>query len=453
MAITQSRTTTHDGTIGRELGAQLRREFLANRKNILARNAVTRVPVDDVALNYDIATSIDHVFSHRIDDWTVTAQKASGRCWLFAGLNTLRVGAKQVMGIKEFEFSQNYVFFWDKFERANYFLEAIIQTMDRDLDDRTVAFLLDRPIGDGGQWNMFANLVRKHGLVPKVFMPESESSSNSRRLNTVLKTKLRQGALQIRALHQRGADIEALRDSKAETLSAIFRMLCIHHGTPPETFVWEWMDRDGDFHRDAEMTPLDFAAKYITLPIDDYVCLVNDPRNPVGRTYTVEYLGNIVGGEIVKYLNIDTGLMKEIALRMATGGQPVWFGCDTGKMLRRDLGIWDRDLFDFETVYDTDLEMSKLERLQSHETAMNHAMVFTGVDVVDGAPKRWRVENSWGPDNADKGFFTMNDSWFDEHMFEIAAPRQMLPTELQSALDLEPIVLPAWDPMGSLAHQ
>jgi bleomycin hydrolase len=452
VATTQIPLTTGQGVIDRDFGTQLKREFMTSRKNLLARNAVTRVPVDDVALNYDIATTIDHSFSHRIDDWTVTAQKASGRCWLFAGLNTLRVGAKQVMGIKEFEFSQNYLFFWDKFERANYFLESIIETVDQVLDDRTVAFLLDRPIGDGGQWNMFANLVRKHGLVPKVFMPETESSSNSRRLNTVLKTKLRQGARLIRNLHHDGASDDALRESKLETLTAVFRILCIHHGTPPDRFVWEWTDRNGDFHRDPEMTPLDFARKYVTLPIDDYVCLVNDPRNPSGRTYTVEYLGNIVGGEIVKYLNVDIGLMKEIALSMATDRQPVWFGCDTGKMLRRDLGIWDRDLFDFETVYDTDLTLDKLDRLSYHETAMNHAMVFTGVDVVDGTPKRWRVENSWGPDTADKGFFTMNDSWFDEHMFEIAAPRQLLPEELQRALSTEPIVLPAWDPMGSLAR-
>ena len=452
MAITHAPVASSEGAIDRELGAELERDFLANPKNRLARNAVTRVSVDEVALNYDVATAMDHTFSHRIDNWTVTAQKASGRCWLFAGTNTLRVGAKQVMGIKEFEFSQNYLFFWDKFERANYFLEGIIETLERDLDDRTVAFLLSRPIGDGGQWNMFANLVRKHGLVPKAVMPETESSSNSRRLNTVVNTKLRQGAMAIRRLHADGARIEALRASKRETLAAVFRILCIHHGTPPERFVWEWTDRQGEFHRDPETTPLEFAAKYVTIPIDDYVCLVNDPRNATGRTYTVEYLGNVVGGEIVKYLNVEMDLMKSIAQRMVMDGEPVWFGCDTGKMLRRDLGIWDRDLFDYATVYDTDFTLSKEERLLSHETAMNHAMVFTGVDVVDGAPTRWRVENSWGPDNADKGFYTMNDSWFGEHMFEIAAPQGLLPPDLQRALELPPIILPAWDPMGSLAR-
>ncbi|HET8630688.1 MAG TPA: C1 family peptidase [Thermomicrobiales bacterium] len=455
MAVTHAPgVLTGDGAIDDETAAGLRRAFLANPKHVLARNAVTRVSIDEVALNYDIATSIDHTFSHRIDDWTVTAQKASGRCWMFAGLNLLRFGAKRAMGLKEFEFSQNYTFFWDKFERANYFLEAIIETTDRDLDDRTVAFLLNRPVGDGGQWNMFVNLVEKHGLAPKAFMPETESSSNSRRLNTILTGKLREGAQALRDAHAGGATLPELRAAKDEILAASYRILAIHHGTPPERFVWEWTDKDGQFHRDPEMTPREFAAKYITIPLDEYVCLVNDPRptSPYGRTYTVEYLGNVVGGATVKYLNVDIELMKEIALRTVMEGEPVWFGCDTGKMLRRDLGIWDKDLFDYQAVYDTTFTLGKANRLLYHETAMNHAMVFTGVDVVDGKPRRWRVENSWGPDNADKGFYTMNDSWFNEHMFEIAARKSYLPPELQRALDLEPIVLPAWDPLGALAR-
>ncbi|HEU5423932.1 MAG TPA: C1 family peptidase, partial [Nitrolancea sp.] len=416
--------------------------------------AVTRVSVDDVALNWDIITRTDHSFSHRIDDWSVTAQKQTGRCWMFAGLNTLRFGAKQKMGLKEFEFSQNYLFFWDKFERSNYFLEAIIETADRDVDDRTVAFLLARPLEDGGQWNMFANLIKKHGVVPKVVMPETESSSNSRRLNSIVKGKLRDGAHAIRALQQQGAGIEAMRAAKDETLATVYRILAIHHGTPPTRFSWEWTDRDGQFHRAPDLTPQEFAHDYVTMPVDDYVCLVNDPRpsSPYGRTYTVEYLGNVVGGDIVKYLNIEIGLMKEITQHTIMGGEPVWFGCDCGKMMRRDLGIWDKNLYDFESVYDTDFELSKADRLLYHETAMNHAMVFTGVDVVEGQPQRWRVENSWGPDMADKGFYTMNDSWFDEHMFEIAARKSLLPAALQEALDLEPVVLPAWDPMGALAR-
>jgi bleomycin hydrolase len=190
------------------------------------------------------------------------------------------------------------------------------------------------------------------------------------------------------------------------------------------------------------------------LPLDEYVCLVHDPRpsNPPGRTYTVQYLGNVVGGERVTYLNVDIGLLKSITQRTIEAGEPVWFGCDVGKQMRRDLGIWDRDLFDYEALYDTSFDLDKAARLEYGETQMTHAMLFTGVDVVDGAPRRWRVENSWGTDPGVKGFFTMNDSWFDEYLFEIAARREYLPAELRAALDQEPIVLPAWDPMGALAH-
>ena len=419
----------------------------------LAQNAVTQNTIDDVALNRSIVTGIDHTFSHLLDDWTVTNQKKSGRCWLFAGLNLLRVGAMKKMNLKEFEFSQNHTAFYDKLERANYFLEAVIETADRPLDDRTVAFLLERPLDDGGQWNMFVNVVRKHGLVPKAFMPESESSSNTRQMNAILLAKLREGARTLRDLRGGGAPMEAARAAKDEILAVIHRILCIHLGTPPRSFHWQWNDKDKEFHRDGDLTPQEFADRYVELPLDEYVCLVNDPResSPFGRTFTVEYLGNVADGEIVKYLNVEMDVMKDVAMRAIMDGEAVWFGCDVGKMMRRDAGIWDAGLYDYESVYDTSFELPKADRLLYHQAVMTHAMLFTGVDVVNGRPRRWRVENSWGDENGRKGFFTMNDSWFEQHMFEIAARRSALPPELQEAVDLEPIVLPPWDPMGSLA--
>ncbi|MHC4415071.1 MAG: C1 family peptidase [Planctomycetota bacterium] len=420
----------------------------------LARNAVTQMSVDDVALNRAVVASTDHTFSHLLDDWAVTNQKKSGRCWMFAGLNLLRVGAMKKMNLKEFELSQNHTLFYDKLERANYFLEAIIETAERPVDDRTVAFLLERPLEDGGQWNMFVNIVKRHGLVPKAFMPETESSSNTRRMNTIVMAKLRQGAKELRDLRAGGAPKEALRAAKHEILKTVCRILCIHLGNPPERIDWQWNDQEKGFHRDGEMTPLEFARKYVELPLDEFVCLVHDPRetSPFGRTFTVKYLGNVVGGDIVRYLNVEIGLMKEVAMRTLMGGEPVWFGCDVGKMMRRDLGLWDADLFDYQGIYDTTFELDKAGRLQYHQTVMTHAMLFTGVDVVDGGPRRWRVENSWGDEIGRKGFFVMNDSWFDEHMFEIAARRSALPDDLQAAIDLEPIVLPPWDPMGALAR-
>ena len=447
-------SSSRPGELSRKLLSRFKSDFETQATNRLMQNAVTQVSTDDVALNRRVIATSDHTFSHRLDEWKVTNQKSSGRCWLFAGLNLLRVGAMNKMNLKNFEFSQNFVLFWDKFERANYFLEKIIETAASPLDDRTVAFLLDNPIGDGGQWNMFVNLADKHGLVPKAAMPETESSSSTSRMNAVLLAKLREAAKNLRELAANGASPGKLRAAKRKTLGAIYRILGIHLGTPPERFDWQWHDKDKKFHRDGTMTPRQFARKYVTIPLDEYVCLVNDPRrgSPPGRTFTVKYLGNVIGGGIVKYLNIDIALMKEIAMRAIMDGEPVWFGCDVGKMMRRDMGIWDAKLFDYEGLYATRFSLDKAARLLYHGTQMTHAMLFTGVDVVGGKPRRWRVENSWGNKSGRKGFYLMNDSWFDEYVFEIAARQSYLSAKLRKALKLKPIVLPPWDPMGALAR-
>ncbi len=345
------------------------------------------------------------------------------------------------MGLKEFEFSQNYAMFWDKIERANYYLEAIIETAGCDLGDRVVGHLLGSPAEDGGQWNMFVAIVAKHGLVPKAFMPETHSSRDTGPMNSALRSLLRQGARSVRAAFAAGG-IEAARAAKAEVLRAVHRVLCIHLGTPPERFDWQWTDKDREFHRDGVLTPREFAERYVDLPLDEYVCLVHDPRpsSPEGRTFTVQYLGNVLGAPPVIYLNVAVPVIKDIAAKALQGGEPVWFGCDVGKMMSTEYGIWDASLYDYAGVYDTEFTLGKADRLLYHETQMTHAMLFTGVDVLDGSTRKWRVENSWGADKGKDGFYTMNDSWFDEYVFEIAARRSALPADLQAALDTAPIV-------------
>ena len=432
-----------------------REAFNSQPAHQLMQNVVAQHDVNDVALNRGIVTEAVHSFSTVLDDWSVTNQARSGRCWMFAGLNLFRAETRNSLNVREFEFSQSYLMFWDKMERANYILEAIIETADRPVDDRVVAWLLHQPLGDGGQWDMFVSLVRKHGVVPKSVMPETESSGNSMRMNAGLNYQVRQGARNIRRIYTEEGGLDAMRSAKEESLRSVYQILSIHLGNPPASFDWQWKDRDGEFHRDGAMTPLEFAGKYISTPMEEYVCLVHDPRrdNPPGRTYTVQYLGNVVDGTRIKYLNVDIELMKDITMRILQDGQPVWMGCDTGKQMHRDKGLWDAELFDYASVYNAEFSMDKEERLEYHQTAMTHAMLFTGVDVVDGKPRRWRVENSWDDKVGEKGFFLMNDSWFAEYMFEIAAPKSYLPQDLQDVLDLEPVVLPPWDPMGSLARQ
>ncbi len=433
--------------------AELQSDFATNPSYRLMQNAVTQYDVNEIALDRSVVTTAAHSYSNVLDNWSPTDQGNSGRCWLFAGLNLFRVDTMKALNVKQFEFSQNYAMFWDKIERANFLLESVISTADRPVSDRTVAWLLGRPLEDAGQWDMFVGLVKKHGVVPKAAMPETESSGNTYRMNSILYHVMRQGAKDIRDLYADEAGVEAMRQAKRETLKVVYRVLCIHLGTPPSRFDWQWTDKDGQFHRDGEITPLEFAEKYVVTPVDEYVCLVHDPRetSPMGRTFAIDFLGNVVGSPSVKYLNIDIELMKEITLRLLLEEKAVWMGCDVGKQMHRKLGLWDAQLFDYAGVYGTEFTLDKAGRLDYGQTQMTHAMLFTGVDVVDGRARRWRVENSYGEALGDKGFCMMNDSWFNEYMFEIAAPKSYLPEDLQRALDTEPILLPPWDPMGALA--
>ena len=448
-------TTIHD--TGQKLTpedlAGLSDDFASDPRNRLMQNTVTQRDVNEVALDRRIVTNANHTYSTVLDDWSPTQQGASGRCWLFSGLNLFRVDTMDSLNVKQFEFSQNFMMFWDKIERANYILESVIETADRPVDDRIVQHLMVAPVEDAGQWDMFINIVDKYGVVPKESMPETESSGNTRQMNDMLYYQVRQGAAKIRSLYQDEAGLDAMRQAKLDTLKAVYRILCIHLGDPPPSVDWQWRDREGEFHRDGELTPLDFARRYVKPGFREMVCLVNDPRpdHPYFQSYTIGYLGNVVGARSVRYINVPIEVMKDITQQQIEDGRPVWMGCDTGKQNHRTLGLWDAELFDYASVYGSEFGMDKATRLQYGQTQMTHAMLFTGVDVVDGTPRRWRVENSYGDKVGDKGFFLMNDSWFDEYMFEIAAPRSYLSEDILATLDTEPIVLPPWDPMGALA--
>jgi len=433
---------------------EFRKSFDSDPSATVAQNAVSNADLSTLALRRDLVQNMDFSFSTKLDEWSATNQRRSGRCWLFATLNLFRVGAMKKMNVKNFEFSQAHIHFWDKLERANHFLEAILETSDRPVDDRTIHFLLSDPIGDGGQWNMATNLIRKHGLVPMSAYPESHSSSSTRSMNTVLKDILRTTASEIRGILDDGGSKNEARKHKEERMKEIWRVLCIHLGTPPEKFDWQWRDKDKEFHRKGTMTPLEFVDEYVEVDWEEYICIVNDPRNEYYRTYTVDFLQNVAGGPPVVYLNVPSDEMKDITQRLLEDGIPVWMGCDVGKNMARKRGLWDADLYDLKGLYGIQFGMEKADRLSFGQTMMTHAMLFTGVDVVDGKPRRWRVENSWGSeDSGEKGFYTMNDNWYDEHMFEIAAPKDYLTDEMKSGLKGDPIVLPAWDPMGSLARE
>ena len=429
----------------------LRDGFAANPTNRIAMNAVTVAGIDKVARNYDRTRLLQRRFSVTVDNGKVTSQARSGRCWLFSSLNVARFVAKKNLGVKDFEFSQNYAMYYDKLERVNYFMQdmAALVAAGEPQDSRLVQHLLQDVLGDGGQWTMALNVYTKYGAVPKDLFPETASSQNTGQMNTNLRSLLRQGVSRLYA----GEDASAVVN---ETLAAAHRVLTIHLGTPPTSFDWEWTDDEGDFHRDGEITPQEFWVKYVNAGLEDYVCLVDDPRqeHPKDRKIAIEHLGNVVGGAPTEYLNVPVALMKECARKiLSEEGIPVWFGADCHPMMDREHGAWATDLFEYDRVYDTAFTMDKEARVRFADSAMNHAMAFVGVDVADDGQttRRWRVENSWGDKIADKGYFTMSDDWFSEYVYEIAVPKSMLPKEYQEALSLPAIPLPAGDPMGALA--
>ena len=436
--------------------ASLREQFDASDANRLAMNAVTAAGIDKVARNYDRARLLQRRFSTTVDNGEVTHQDRSGRCWLFSSLNVARFVAKQNMGLKEFEFSQNYAMYYDKLERVNYFLKDVAALVEagESADSRLVQHLLADVMGDGGQWTMAMNVYKKYGAVPKDLFPETESSKDTGRMNTQLRRMLHTA---VAHLYAAAGDPAKTEQVIAEATAAGHRILTIHLGEPPVSFDWEWTDKDGEFHRDGEITPVEFWKKYVgSADLESYVCLVDDPRaeHAKGKKIGIEHLGNVAGGDATEYLNVPNQFMKDcVRTILQEQGIPVWFGADCGPFMDRESGAWATDLFEYGKVYDVDFDLDKEARVRFGDSAMNHAMAFVGVDVADDGTttRRRRVENSWGDKIADKGYFTMSDDWFTEYVYEVAVPKAMLPAEYQAALEEPATMLPAWDPMGALA--
>ena len=393
------------------------------------------------------------VFSVDVTTGKVSNQKQSGRCWMFAALNTFRHKMLNDFNLKEFELSQNHTFFWDKYEKANYFYENILATANEPLTSRKVAFLLQTPQQDGGQWDMIVSIFQKYGVVPKTVMPESSNSSNSRDLNNYLNKKLRKDAVALRQLVAEGKTAEDIQTAKEAMLEDIYRFLATSLGTPPETFDFEYRDEDKNYHIDRNLTPQSFYEKYVGVDLDDYVSIINAPTadKPYNQSYTVEMLGNVVGGKEVKYLNVDMPTFKKLAIAQLEQGESVWFGCDVGQSSTRDTGIMALDAYDINDLFDIDFTMTKAERLDFGESLMTHAMVLTGVDLIDGESTKWKVENSWGEKVGTNGFFVMSDAWMDEYTYQIVVRKEFLTAEQLAAFEAEPTVLAPWDPMGALA--
>lgn len=431
-------------------------DYQAQSQNRVLERAVTKNGVRNASFDWHAQATNDPHFSIDLATGDVSDQKQSGRCWMFAALNTMRHDMQAKFNLPDnFELSQSYQFFWDKFEKANYFYENVINTAELPHDDRKVAWLMATPQQDGGQWDMMVALIEKYGVVPQSAMPETYNSSKSREINEVLNHQLRHDAVILRQLvNDYGVEDERINQTRQEMLNRVYRMLALAFGEPVQSFDFEYRDKKSkEFHRAANLTPQEFFTKYVGWDLDQYVSIIQAPTadKAYHQTYTIEMLGNVVGGRPIKHLNLPVDEFKALAIKQLQGGESVWFGSDVGKYSETKLGLMDLNTYHYEELFNTELTMSKADMLDYGQSMMTHAMVLTGVDLVDGQPTKWKVENSWGNKVGTKGYFVMSDAWLDQYCYQIVINKKYLSDELLAAQAQEPHVLAPWDPMGTLA--
>ncbi len=412
----------------------IRQGYTSSPADKAVRNALNAVALNTIAVNAENAAMIDTEFSDRVKTVGITDQKQSGRCWLFTGLNVLRAAAISQHDLGKFQFSQSYNFFYDQLEKANLFLQAIIDTKDLPIDDRQVDWLLSNPISDGGTWTGVANLVMKYGVVPAEVMPESLIANSTSQMATQLKTILRQDALKLRE----AKCPKCAGKLKVEMLSEIYRILCLAYGQPPLEFEW----------KGKTYTPQEFYAEFVGFDLgNNYVMLMNDPSREYNKLYEIQYDRHLYDGDNWLYLNLPIDRIKEMAIASIKDGNAMYFSCDVGKFLDRKKGVADLANFDYESLLGVQFTMDKKQRIQTHASGSSHAMTLIAVDLKDGKPVKWMVENSWGETAGYKGNIIMTDEWFDEYMFRLVVERKYIPEDLLPLLDQEPVQLPAWDPM------
>jgi bleomycin hydrolase len=412
-------------------------------------NAISNNKINDLAVNRNNVGKVDHHFKYKVDVTGITNQESSGRCWMFTSLNSLRPEVIKKYNLSDFRFSENYLYFWDMMEKSNLFLEAVIENSDKPMDDRKNDWLFSNPIGDGGVWNSFSNLVEKYGLVPASAMPETHHSSNTAFLRKMLKRKLREQALELRELAKTKASTEQIQAKKAEMLQAIYRILALSLGEPPTEFTYRFVDKDGKIGTTERYTPHSFYKALLPeYTPTDYVMLMNDPTRDYYQLYEIEYDRNVMEGKNWTYINLPNEKFKQFAVASIKANEGMYASCDVGKQLSKDAGTLDMNNFDYSSLYGVDFSMDKRERILSKESGSSHAMLLMAVDVDENEnPTKWQFENSWGASYGHNGYLSFTDEWFNEYMFRLVIHKKFLDKTTLKVLDQKPIKLPPWDPM------
>ena len=446
----QTPAASRDGGISPEMLSEISKGYAGNANDKAIRNALAATSIATLSVNAENAAMIDTHFSDRVKTKGITDQQSSGRCWLFTGLNVLRAKMIDKYDLPGMEFSQNYLFFYDQLEKANLFLQGIIDTKDLPFEDRKVDWLFSNPLSDGGQFTGVSNLIVKYGLVPSEAMPETYQSNNTSNMANLIKLKLREYGLDLRAAAAEGASAKKLQKMKVEQLSEVYRMLALCLGEPVQEFEWTRCDASGKIVNTKKYTPKSFYEEYIGEDLENnYVMIMNDPCREYGKVYEIDYDRHVYDGHNWLYINLPVERIKEMAIASIKDNTAMYFSCDVNKFLDRKKGVLDIANFDYESLMGVTFGMNKKERVQTHASGSSHAMTLIAVDVCPetGESVKWMVENSWGAASGYKGCLIMTDEWFNEYMFRLVVEKKYVPEDVLKMLDQKPELLPAWDPM------
>ncbi|WP_406617192.1 C1 family peptidase [Mycoplasmopsis adleri] len=426
-------------------------KYTKNKNNKVVENAMTKNGIKNSSINNDVLRFHNNEFSIQVPKAGMTNQKNSGRCWIFSSTNMLKTNVLKSLNVESFEFSENYLFFWDKLEKANTFLELMISNPKLDYTDRLFCSFMEMMVSDGGYWEWAQGLIKKYGLVPKGVMDETFNSSSTGALNEVLNFHLVDAANRIIQAAKAKASIEELRKIKHDALAIVFEVNAKALGLPPRTFDFEYRDKDKNFHRIENVTPLQFLVKYVGMEFLNKVNLLHDPRDihPKNRLYVSKYYKSVIEEKAVNSINTTLDEIKKAIIVSLKEGTPVWFDCDVSLFSDRKDGIFDTEIYNYEDslhIYNT---LTKKDRVNFRMSTPNHAMTFVGVDLDnDGNPIKWEVENSWGDENGKKGYFSMSDKWFDEYCFGAIVDPKYVSKKVLDALEKPAIELEPWDPMA-----